>query len=82
MLRITIRTFVRCAGSSRRVGDCATFGGSDPLLTFQTKNFAVTSFGHQPEMKNYKKYYQTCQYLYTRRYGDWEESIFNYESSN
>ena len=48
MLRITIRTFVRCAGSSRRVGDCATFGGSDPLLTFQTKNFAVTSFGHQP----------------------------------
>ena len=40
---------------SHQEGDCATFGGSDPLLTFQTKSFAVTSFGHQPKRSSEKK---------------------------
>ena len=56
MLGITIRTFVRCAESSHPVSDCATFGESDQELTFQTTNFAVTSFGHQPEMKTKKEW--------------------------
>ena len=54
MLTITIRTFVRCAVSFRRAGDCATFGGSDLVLTFPTMSFAATSFGHQPEIDNVK----------------------------
>ena len=54
-LRIRVRTFVHCAGSSHPVGDCATFGGFDPVLTFQTKSSAVTSFGHQPENSKYER---------------------------
>ena len=49
---ITIQTFDHCAMLSHLAGDCAAFGGFDRGLTSLTKNFAVISFDHQPEIES------------------------------